>query len=258
FDAASDEYVRRRVLRIVAGEEADGNRSPGANSRRGLTLDTERELATRRDEDHGNSGLQFADLFRDVLDVYLMDKDTLLYRYMPPWFARGMSDIAGTIYLKSGKIQFRPSDTERDDLRMLVRNERAAKLRDLLLANGDALTAIESGTDGERHQFTKLARFFLFGPGTRLEPTKDFVPRYMQAVIAAAEAMQGEWDPKALDEIQGIEDAELARKAGEARDKEFRKRQAAVAEVAFSAVCGGWTEKQWEQVERAFLKYETR
>lgn len=258
FDAASDEYVRRRVLRIVATEGEDGNRSPLVTSRRGLVLDTERELSTRRDEDHGNSGLQFADLFRDVLDVYWMDKDPLLYRYAPPWFALGFGDVAGTIYLKSGRIQFRPSDDERDDLRMLVRNGRAATMRELLRASGDHLLAIESGADGERHQFTKLARFLLFGPGRKHALTRDFLARYARAVVLAAEARQADWDPKALDEVEGIEDAEAATAARKARDEEFRSRQAAVAEAAFEMVCGEWTDAQWEQIERVFLEFEVR
>lgn len=257
FDAASDEYVRHRVLRIIDGEPEDSS-SVGASTRRGLTLDVDRPLATHRDEDHGNTGLQFAELFRDVLDVYVMDKDILLYRYAPPWFAQGVSNVAGTVYLKSGKIQFRPSDAERDDVRLLIRNGEAATLRELLSATGDEARAIEFGDGGRRHQMTKAVRFFLFGPGRKHKLTKSFWADYMRAVIAAAEAKSTDWDPKALDAIGEGLDEDAAKEAAAARDKEFRARQAAVTLAAFETVCGGWSDKDWRTIERVFEKYEPR
>ncbi len=258
FSDVTDEHVRRRVLTITPSESSDGITSTGYTSvDRGLRLDVDRPLIATRDKDYGNSAEQLNRVYRDVLDTYLMDKDAMLYRYMPAWLSYGLGEVTGSAYVKSKKLHFRAGDYERDELRLILRSDDVLSFRDILSLDQKTYATLNKGELSGRYQCVKAARFLIFGPGRKHKVTKTFLLDYMQAVIAAADALRKDWDPKALDQkIDGTdEEREALRKA---RTKLFHERRDAVTKLAFEKVCSGWTDKDWASVEKAFKKYEAK
>lgn len=265
FDGVTDELVRRRLLRVVEDEDPDAYVSmTGKGSFRGLELDHDRVLETRRDKQHGNSGEQFAAMFRSALDIYLMEKDPLLFRYMPAWLATGLGDVAGTAYVKAKKLLFRAGASERDSLRAAAREDRDLGLRQVLALDEEAFTAALADREGRRYSMTKAARFFLLGPGAKQRRTKGFLIDYMRAVVTAVEELRGDWDEEQLAEPDDLaedadEDAlEAYAKQSKARRKEFTRRRDEVTARAFEIVCAEWSEKDWRAVEKQFAKYEVK
>lgn len=250
FGDVSDEYVRHGVFRVCKDwDEYEAYRFKGSSESRGFSVSDNREAVTYRDNYNGTSGRDVGYFLDDIFATYLWDKDPLLYGYLPAWLSWGLSRYVTRAQVKGRKITFDADDWEKEDIRELIRGDKLHDLKTLMSLDYDdywKMYQAERRTDTE---LTAVVRFVL-GPGKRHPLLKDFLPEYMKAVVAVGEE---------FDEKEGVVHKEATTEEEEEQqakqvDAKLKERRKAIAAKLNAKVMGGWTDKDWQSLQRAYEK----
>ncbi len=193
FDPISDEYARRRILRVQESDE-EYRISRFRTFDRGFELNDERMIIVKKID--GNSVTELGALYNEILDLYLQDKDVYFHRYMPKWFNLALHDYVNGARPKNRKLEFRRDDYEREALAELKREGKLIPAHELLGLSDDAYDSLVDDDRRIKYQATAMIRY-LFGSGKKSKLTRSFFQDFPAAVIAISETHAKNWDDKA-------------------------------------------------------------
>jgi hypothetical protein len=252
LDGLSDEYVRKGVLRVCAdADEFKAYSWKVSGDSWSFLIDDDREVVTYFDTYNGTSGRDMGFITGDIFDMYLQDKDALMFQYTPAWLLVGMRGYVTGVQLKGKKLVFKEDDWEREDMRELERESKLKSVRELMTLDEDAFWDTLQNDRRTRSQLVNLFRF-LDGPGGRHKLLKDFVKRYLQAVAEVAEEFEAKWEKEGSQkEAQTEEEEEAQRKS---RDSYWRKRRKEIAEALEQKVLA-WSDRDWDGIQKAYEKF---
>ena len=203
FGEVSDEYVRRPIVRICADYEEqrrvirrtklaarardrDEDDSAGANtdedsgtrlsgpSYPSITFPDKSDIVTYYEG--GSQPREFRTVFSAVLDRYLVDKDPLLQRYVPAWLRKGLYGMTEGVQVKGRKLEWRPSDWEREAIAADLRTDAMVPIDAVLRLNDLQYAELKENDPSVDYTMTSLVRFLL-EDARRNKLAKDLVPR---------------------------------------------------------------------------------
>ena len=158
----------------------------------------------------------------------------------------------GDAEAKGGKMVSKPTTIEGVLIKEAKRESELLTLQKIMTTPVD-----EWPKDGREQQYqlaqrVRAVRFLLDGPGKTHKLLKDFVPRYMKATIAAGEAWLAE-NPVGVPAAQAKTVEEEEAQAKSRSEAGERKHRFILEKV--NAECCKFSDKDWDQLNRAFAKY---
>ena len=174
FSHLNDEYVFKGFIRICAnyGEYRLYNRK-SADSWNAL----DREIVVYKDIQAGGKNVNQL-LLGSVLRQYLFDKDPFSNRYMPDWFRLGLYQLFESATVSGSSLKLTPSEWEAQQMREIVR---ADKLRPA----SELMTVKSTLSINDHYENANLLRY-LMKSRKRSKATKNFIVRYIEAIISTA------------------------------------------------------------------------
>lgn len=256
FGGLSDDYVRKGVLRICNDRaEYEAYRYKVSGDSWTALLDEDREVVTYQDSYSGSSGEGIAELFDDVLEMYLADVDPLLLQYTPSWLRTGLTNYVTAAWMKGRKIDFRVDDWEREDMKQAERDDKLLSLRELTSLDEETYWKELRVERSIRSQLTTAFRFIM-GPGRGQKALRTFLHDYMAAVIEIAAKHREEWEalPTTYEKAAETEEEEEARAKKQRTDEGWGKRRKALLEELNQRMLG-FDGKTWDRLQRAYERF---
>lgn len=253
FGDLSDEYVRHGVLRICKNFDEYGAYSfKGSRETSAFSWDDDREVVTYQDTYHGTSGRDMGIVFSQILGSYINDKDPLLYRYLPAWLDWGLRRYVANAHAKGRKIEFKASDWEREEIRESVRADKIYDLKTLMTLDDDRYWKMYKQDTNLDSQLAQLVRY-LMGPGNRQKLTKNFLTRYMEAVIEVGEELR-KAEKKGSGATAEAETEQEEEAQAKARQKRWKEERGVIFEKLNSKMCD-WNDKQWSSLQKSYERF---
>lgn len=247
--------VRPPILRIFSSWEAEESfrETHGGETPDGW------EIITHKDEG-GTSGYEFSWLNRELLEHWLFDRDPDLHGAMPAWMWDGLRRYVEAGRFKNRKLSFRRDADDRDDIRVLSREGRLDRLKDLVRTSFEDWTPEE--LDEEEDEFDASERreieagsfvdYLLSKEGAREKRTKKLLESYVECLQAVIEKRRDavHATAKTLAEEEPEDDWVETDYLIEA----WSRVDGETVMEAFDCTFGAWKEKDWEALETRYLK----
>lgn len=250
-----EEYVRMPVLRICKdNDEYNAFWSGGMWFTFG---DRSPEIIAYDDQSGFQTGWAVTRVNQELASYWLHERDMELYYAFPRWLVEGLQETIGNARSDktTGKLEFRPDDWGRDEVRELVRSGTAIRPRDMLRQTFESFI----GKSGEAWfdngwQAGAFVLYLTAGPGAKDPRTKELLSQYIRNL------KQVVLDMKAADEASGDTPREKPKTEEEeeaqfkANSELWRKREQALLDQTFERTFRSWSDKQWDGVEQAYFK----
>ena len=249
-----DEYVRSPVLRICASWDEMASYHKGGED--WYYVGSAPAEVVSWNDNSGFIGHAVEWINRQVVSLWFQERDRELSYAMPSWLVLGLQQVLGTSRVsRSGKLEFKPGDWERDGMRERIREGKAVPPRELLrLVQEDFFGGSGENFWGRNHESGAFVRYLLVGPGARAPRSKDLVRDYLKhlrAIIteieAAEDAKKGEKEAKPKTE----EEEEAYFKA---KSQSWKKRERELIDQAFERTFRAWSDADWDELEKAYFK----
>lgn len=214
--------------------------------------------ATEESKKSGRKSWAMEPVSDGVTGQWLSFKNRMLRDNMPWWFRFGLEKHMRYARVKGKTVKIKPDDYDRAQIKAIIKQKKAVAVRDLFEKAEPAY--LEQCGSVVSYMLTKGSRGKL----------KDIIPKYMHNMIKAIEDAQSEFKKK---RDKAVGDAtESAGKGGseeseeesgeedddaslEAFKKAFKERSDAIRKNAFEATFGALSDKDWEKLNRAWLKH---
>ena len=266
-----DEYVRSPIIRICADlEEAQrfmsgtswwqaGTRLEITTYKQGTGMSGPTAMHLLRDQDEH--------LNREILALWLNEKNSHLVRSMPRWLRIGLVHVIGSARAKGSKLSFSEDQWERNHLRDAGREGKLMTAKDLLMADPSVFGPDLPKRFGMRNQKDidkqhrnaqagALVRYLLVGPGSKSRKTKTILHDYLRNLIEVSEA-----ERKARAEAG--EDEEEERPKTEEEEEEmyreqrnkWREREIKLMKDTFFRTFADFRDNDWKSFEKGWAKF---
>lgn len=243
-----DEYVRAPILRICKDWQEENSYRRGGDGWWGTGL----EVVTH-DDGGGNVGWEVEAMNQQLLRIWFQDKDRDLYFAMPSWLESGLSQVVANAHPKGRKMELRVDAWDRDKLRELERNGTAKSPRELLSMGKEEYW--DDVFDVQK-QAGALVRFFLT---EKRGKHREVFENYMRNLKLVTDRMRTERGGDDGDDDEDEDDGKP--KTEEEEDEAFKKRrnawkqsERAILDEVFQRTFRGWSDRDWEKFEKAYLK----
>lgn len=244
-------YVRTPIIRVckTSDEQYSYNRG-GGNFWGGTDLEFVTSLESIRDW-----GGEFSWMNGNVASHWFQDRDRELYWAMPEWLQHGLQEFVNNSRAKGSKLKFHQDDWDRDDLRTAVRENRVSGPRALMQMTRTALW--ESGGTSfwsRRDESSSFVYFLLEGDGAKNKKYREIIPSYLKNLKALLEedaTKEKESEPEGGGSPQTEEEEEEMFRN---RRTKLREREEEFLERVFNRTFSGWSTKDFEKLDKAFLK----
>jgi hypothetical protein len=248
-----DEYVRQPVLRICASDDEKRAfyKGSGAYFGGGRLV----EIVASNDKDGFVTSYEVDWVNRAVLSFWFQERDFQLWLAVPDWIGTGLPDLIAKSRVDNGKLSFRQDDWGRDQLRLMVKEGKAAPPRDLLkLSTQDFVGTDAQSYFGSRYQSGALLRFLVAGDGARNAKTREVLKDYMRTLKGV------------VDEIEAKEKAEkgAAPKKPKTEEEEeeyyrqvnqgWKQKERSLLDETFERCFRGWKESDWTSFSKVYFE----
>jgi len=212
-----------------------------------------------------------------LLDRWLNDKNPRLGSALPPWVKRGISDWIGSAYIKGGKLTFRPDGDLIVALKLSAKLKKLIPVKDLIqmssaqISEWDDKERKEGGSGGGGamqpgsmlawrisawQQTSGFMRYLLEGPGKRDAKTKDLLPTYVANLEAVVKDEEGKPSAGQAREAPKTEQEEEERFKN--RETYWKDHEKDLLKAAFERTFKGWTDADWESLEKSYRAYAAK
>ncbi len=210
-----------------------------------------------------------------LFDGWMRDKNPRLAYALPPWVDRGISDWIGSAYVKSGKLAFRPDGDLIVALKLSAKLKKLIAVKDLLqmtsvqimewdekernagAAGGPASPGAELAWRISAWQQTSgFMRYLLEGPGKRDAKTKDLLPTYvahLEAVVNDEEGKPSAGQGPSAPKTEAEEEERFKN-----RENYWKDHEKDLLKAAFERTFKGWTDADWESLEKSYRTYAAK
>jgi hypothetical protein len=193
-----------------------------------------------------------------LLDLWLHDRDEEIWLGMPGWVQHGLRSFVEGARLSGRKLKFREDLWWTEDFRLAVKEGRHVPLRDLMqMTGGEFLDASNdfSGAWNRLGQADVLVRFLLSPEAGRKQQTKTLLFDYLRNLRDVVLELRADDEEKAApkEPATEAEEEELYRKRAEAWQASAREKE--VVEQTFARTFSGWSAKDWQAFEKAFVDF---
>jgi len=253
-----DEYVRRPILRLCETPEEMESLQRGGRGGDSWVANSGHEVVSCKDG--WGSGWQIDWLNRALFDLWLRERDETIWFGLPLWVKHGLYEYVEGARASGRKLEFKNYQNEFRSFREVVQDKKNVPVRALVqMTNGEFYDRANSydGYWSRQAQADMVVRFLLSPEARRSKQTKpllfDYLRNLKDVVLALEQQDVGketEEEPKTEEE-----EAELYKQKREAWQGSEREHQ--VLQQTFQRTFGGWSLKDWESFEKAFLKYAT-
>ncbi len=252
------EYVRRPVLRICASRAEKESLQRGERSSESWGFDSGHEIVTCKDE-YGSSGWELEWVNRELIDLWLRERDEQIWLGMPEWVQHGLYGYVAGLRVSGRKVEFKDYRDEYMGFREAVQQKRNIPVRELLQMTSAEFYGNDGNWSGFWNRLSQadmLVRFLLSPEAGRARQTKTLLFDYLRHLRDVVLELEGQ------DLGQGK--AEEAPKTEEEEEEQYREKHKAwqsserekeVVKRAFQRNFGAWSPKDWEAFEKAFLKF---
>ncbi|HEX6886024.1 MAG TPA: hypothetical protein VF530_21800 [Planctomycetota bacterium] len=252
-----EEYVRRPILRVCATTEEKESLQRGVHASDSFGFEWGLEIVTCKDE-RGATGWEMDWVNQRLLDLWLRDRDEEIWLGMPGWVGHGLDSYVEGARLSGRKLKFREDEWLSEDFRLAVKQGKHAPLRDLVqMTGGQFLDADNdfSGLWNRMGQADAVVRFLLSPEAGRKQQTKtllfDYLRNLRDVVLELRDFDEGQ--EKVAEPKTEEEEEELYRKRAKAWQATEREQE--VVKRTFQRTFGGWSDKDWQAFEKAFLDF---
>jgi hypothetical protein len=255
-----EEYVRKPIVRICANENEMGSFSRGVRDSSSWSWNTGNEIVTCKPDD-GFLGYEMDGVNREIFDLWLRDRNDALQLGLPSWIRHGLSDYISGARLVKADLQFRDYVHELIEFKIAVAQGKNMPVRDLVQMTGSQffgpMSEDSSSFWNRLAQADMFLRFLLSSEASHNKLTKELLGNYVQNLLAVIAEVEGE-------NIQEKSTAQAAPKTEEEEEEQYKKRhqewesperEKQTVQRTFSRTFGGWEDKDWAAVEKAFLKF---
>jgi len=254
-----DEYARAPVVRVCDDEEeaAAFNRGVVSGSSGGGMSWTYpgSEIVTYKD-DAGFIGYQVEHVNRQLLSLWMQERDEDLASALPEWVSIGVYEYFGGARRDGRKLEFRKDQSDWDAARLAIAQDRNAPLRELMKLTREEFMSNSGGTDYEtymnrRADATMFARWLLSNESRRCKQAKtlleDYITNLGEVLVEVKEKENDSWANE-KDPDTEEEEEELAR----ARSERWQAREKELMVETYERTFGDWSEKDWASLQKAY------
>lgn len=247
------EYVRRPILRVCDSREEKDSFQRGVRSSGSWSFSTDSELVSCKDE-YGATGWQTDELNRDLLHLWMRDRDEELWFGMPEWIQHGLDEYVAGARGSGRKLTFKDYFTEMQAFREAAQQGKNVPVRELVQMSQADFYGVNGGSSGtwdRMAQADMLVRFLLSSECARAKQTKTLLFDYLRHVRDAVVELENQdvAEKPAAEPKTEEEEEEQYKKKHEAWGTSEREK--AVLQRAFA----GWNDKDWDAFEKAFLRF---
>jgi hypothetical protein len=251
-----DEYVRRPILRICKDYEEERTYRRGGET----TWSVEDiEIVTYDDNEGMRESYEAESMSRRLVSLWLQERDWELSQHLPSWLRWGFENAFATALPKRKKLEFRPDDWDRDELRERVRAGKATLPRELVLL-GDS-DFYGSGYWDRQREAGALVRFLLSDDAARNATTRGVLDDYLVVLIEIADRIEAAKPPppekeevgRRAEEWEALSDEEQKERSKAAREARAAEERELLNEV-YDRTFGTWTDKDWAAFEKVYFK----
>ena len=239
------EYTRMPLVRICENEDEEALFHSGT----GLLLGS--ALTTYKDIDEGADSDEWGQVATRTMEMWFLDRDQMLWIYMPAWLKAGLNEVLGTAVVKGKKIEFNPDWWE-------------LYLKDYLREKGPvaptparALMTLQQedfyeGQMQARYDAMCLVRMLV---NAKAKKHKEILPAYLSSLsevlgeIRAEQRSKDTSEKKEKPKNEAEEEAYFEKQKKRAVEEETR-----LLQETLSRSFAGWSEKDWENFEGEFLE----
>ena len=244
-------YVRAPILRLCKTRDEQYSYSRGGGSGWG---GTNLEFVTSLENARDWAG-EFSWINGRVATHWFQDRDQELYWALPEWLDHGLTEFINNSKIKGSKLKFRQDDWDRDDLRNAVRNDGVQTVQSLMQMSR---TELWEGRDSSFWNSLDEAESFVFflldGDGAKNKQFREIIPNYLKNLRQLLDEEKDKVEEKEPGAADTPETEEEEEERFRKRREELRDREKEFLEKVFQRTFAGWSEKDWEKLEKSFLK----
>jgi len=250
------EYVRRPILRICRTQEEESSYGRGGAGGGGwMWFGSNNEIVINKEWDNDLYGI--GKVNAEVMDLWFQDRDRDLFWALPAWLRSGLDQLLRNSYGKGGKLEFYPDLWDVGDLRQRVRDGAAARPRDMIQMTSQEFSGRDSQEFwGRRDEANFFVYWMMAGDGARSKDARDMITTYiknLKLVIEEMAAKEIDVEPEKY-EVPKTEQEEEERFRN--RQKMWRddSREKRILQDVFFRTFRSWSDRDWDQLERAYFK----
>jgi hypothetical protein len=253
----SEEYVRRPILRICDTVEEKESLQRGVRASDSWGWDAGLEVVTCKDE-RGSTGWEMDWVNQRLLNLWLHDRDEEIWFGMPGWVEHGLDSYVEGARLSGRKLKFREDLWFTEDIRLAVKQRAHVPVRELMqMTGGQFLDASNdfAGIWNRLGQADVLVRFLLSPEAARKKQTKTLLFDYLRNLRDVVLELR-DFDEKAEPQKEPTteeEEEELYKKRHESWEASEREKE--VVKRTFERTFAGWSDKDWQTLEKAFVEF---
>ena len=208
--------------------------------------------------------LSFYNLNRDLAESWFRQRNEIAWRAMPSWIAEPLIESFFHVRLKGSRLTWEPAKKK-------AKKKTKPETADIIPFDrliGEESEELAKDSQG-RAQAKSMVSYLHWGPGARARLTKGLLSRYVEACGAASMEAHRQRVARAT-AMKAVLDKEVdtltAEELLEREDVLYRLKQGAlevglkqaVADLVFQELFADWTDADWRQLERDWLKWERK
>jgi hypothetical protein len=249
-----DEYIREPILRVCKSRDEEYSYSRGGGGWGGTSL----EFVTNK-EDGGSQSFEFEWINGRVASHWFQDRDRELYWAMPEWIQRGLEQLLAHSSAKGSKLRFYPDEWSRDEMREAVREGRIISPKQLMTMSRTELWDRDGASFWSAlQQSESFVYFLLAGDGSSNSKYREIIHSYLTALEISLTEMR---EKEKAEQAEGGSGEDEKPQTAEEEEERFRKRreqlrdqEKTLLEDVFQRTFHSWDEKDWERLEKDYLK----
>jgi hypothetical protein len=254
------EYARAPVIRVCEDQDEENAFSRGVVSGSGgnyVFVLPGSEIITHKD-DEGWIGFEVGWVNRMILNQWLADRDDDLAASLPEWVQTGIYAYIEGARQSGRKLDWRVDQWDKDNARLAASQGRATSPRQIVRYTREGFASDSSGMNaetyfGRRAEATMLVRYLMSKESGRCKQAKGLLKTY----ILTLEQVVEEIKEKGKDDlsVEAPKTEEEEEEQAKARAGRWRNREKELMDETFSRVFGGWTDKDWQAFEKAYMNW---
>jgi hypothetical protein len=247
-----DEYVRAPILRICKDSNEENSFRTGGGGY--WFSDNQIEIVISQDNEGFVTGWAVERLNRQLLQHWFSERDREMNFAMPYWLEHGLDQVIGTARAKNKKIEFRIDDWERDGIRERLREGTFTRPRDLMKMGTEEYTSSAESFFGRAKEAGGLVRFLATGPASKSSKTRDVLRDYMRNLRLTIDEIEAEDKAKGKGKTTAPKTEKEEEEQFKASSESWKKREKRLLDSTFERSFHGWTDKEWDAFEAAYIK----
>jgi len=266
FGDIGSDYVPMGIIRVFATREEEQAFQGGTNWMWGPGVE---QVLVTQTVGGSDRAWEFEYLSSRLTSQYLSFKNSFLADNMPYWFREGLKQHMKFARSKGKRVKIKPDEYDRQYIKDIIKAGKALPLKEMF-EKGEAqnMTLYQCGS----------VCSYLMTKGDRGK-TKGAIQGYLRNLVSAIEKAESEYQSKAdalkkeeeeraqaaaaasgavveSEDEEGAEDDNSAAEAAwEKRKTAMKERSKAILEEAFQRTFGELSDKDWDRLNRAWLKY---